>query len=262
MEPETEPRLIEAASDGDLEQLQHLMLREQSDERLVQKLLAVAAWKSQTPIIEFLLSEYSPSSIDEEPVRAAIYSGSIPLFSALLSHDPSIINMQFDKRGTPIIVACMSQKPLEFLRFLLEAGADPNQDPDATMTYPLGFVAVFYQDCEVVDLLLEYGARLDQSGALRLAAWKNNKAMVRHLLKRGADHDNNRSDLRKPSKADLALHAAAKGGHIEIMKILLDHGVSPDVKDGAGNTATQIIDETERAGKDLSEAKELLSRYQ
>ncbi|KAK7416702.1 hypothetical protein QQX98_005028 [Neonectria punicea] len=261
MNEENDARLIEAASKGDLEQLQQLMAGEQHAETTVQRLLAAAAWKSQTPIIEFLLSKYPPGSIEEEAVRAGVYSGSIPLFSALLSADPSIINMQFDRRGTPIIVACMSQTPTEFLKFLLEAGADPNQDPDAAMVPPLAFVAAFYQDCEAVDLLLKHGARLEHSGALAGAAGRNNETMVRYLLEKGADHDDDRIDRIEPSKADLALHIAANKGYVGVVKILLEHGVDPSVKDGVGNTAPQIVEETEGTGKDLSEVRKLFGRY-
>ncbi|KAK7424602.1 hypothetical protein QQZ08_008612 [Neonectria magnoliae] len=261
MNEENDACLIEAASKGDLEKLQKLMSGEQPTETTVQRLLAAAAWKSQTPIIKFLLSKYPPCSIEEEAVRAGIYSGSIPLFSALLSTDPSIINMQFDMRGTPLIVACMSQKPPEFLKFLLESGADPNQDPDAAMFPPLAFVAAFYQDCEAVDLLLKHGARLEHSGALAAAAGRNNEAMLRYLLERGADHDDDRIGRFEPPKADLALHIAAKKGYLGVVKILLAHGVDPSVKDGVGNTAVQIIEETESTGKDLFEVRELFGRY-
>lgn len=63
----------------------------------------------------------------------------------------------------------MAQKPIDFLRFLLETGADPNQDPD-TATYPLSIVAAFYTDTSSLDLLLDHGAKIQGSGALGAAA--------------------------------------------------------------------------------------------
>lgn len=253
--------LVEAASNGDVVHLEKLLATEQLTESSLQALLTTAAWKCQGSVIDFLLSKYKPNSIQEETVRAGIYSGSIPLFSSLLSADASIINMQFDRRGTPIILATMSQKPLEFLKFLLEAGADPNQDPEV-MTRPLALVAAFYQDCEVVDLLLKHGSRLDHTGALGVAASRNNEVMVRYLLKMGIDHDDDRDqDHISPSKADLAIHAAATKGHVAILRILLEHGVDPDAKDGLGNTAAQLVDEAEKKGTDLSEVRALLHEF-
>lgn len=99
-------------------------------------------------------------SLNEETIRAAVYSGSIDLFATLLSKDPTIINYQFDRRGTPLALACQSQQPVNFLEFLLKQGADPNQDPDVA-PFPLASVAAFYSDTSAAALLLEHGAKLE-----------------------------------------------------------------------------------------------------
>lgn len=259
MSPETHSRLIEAASEGDLEQVQQCIATgEPLTEETIQGVLAAAAWKSQLSVIEFVLCNHSPNSIEEEAVRAAIYSDSASLFSMLLSKDPSIINMQFDRRGTPLVVACMAQKPVDFLKFLLEAGADPNQDPGCMMMPPLAMVAAFYKNnTEVVDLLLKHGAKLEQSGALAAAATRNNEIMTQHLLTRGADHANDPY----PLKADFALHLAAKRGYVGVLKILLEHGVDANAKDGNGKTASQVAKEAENEGEDRLALQDLLSSF-
>jgi hypothetical protein len=120
--------MIQAASQGNVDKLSSLLSHsEMPQAKDIQPLLAAAAWKAQLPVVEYLLTNYHQYRINEETVRAAIYSGSIPLFSRLLAHDRTIANMQFDQRGTPLVVACMSHRPIEFLEVLLEAGADPNQ---------------------------------------------------------------------------------------------------------------------------------------
>lgn len=43
--------------------------------------------------------------------------------------------MRFDMRDTPLIVARQRQQSVEYLRFLLQAGADLNLNPD-TSTQP------------------------------------------------------------------------------------------------------------------------------
>ncbi|KAH7002454.1 ankyrin repeat-containing domain protein [Ilyonectria destructans] len=259
MNPETHNRLIEAASEGDLEQVQQCIATGESlTEETIQRVLAAAAWKNRVSVVEFMLCNHPPHSIQEEAVRAAIYADSTSLFSMLLSRDPSIINMQFDGRGTPLVVACMAQKPLDFLKFLLEAGADPNQDPGRMMITPLAMVAAFYKtNTKVVDLLLKHGAKLEQSGALAAAATRNNEIMIRHLLARGSDHANDSY----PLKTDFALHLAAKGGYVGVVKILLEHGVDANAKDGNGKTAAQVAKEAENEGEDRRAVQDLLNSF-
>lgn len=98
--------------------------------------------------------------MEEEAILAAVYSGSIPLSSAFLSRDPFIINMSFDSRSIPLVVACASRKPVGFLRFLLEKGADPNRGPEDGLPTPIALVAALYEDPTTVDLLLKYDSKL------------------------------------------------------------------------------------------------------
>ncbi|TGO27155.1 hypothetical protein BPAE_0046g00160 [Botrytis paeoniae] len=54
----------------------------------------------------------------------------------------------------------MTKQPLEFLEFLLNAGADPAQNPDCALP-PLISVAEFYGDTRVPEALLKYGANVE-----------------------------------------------------------------------------------------------------
>ncbi|KAB8293766.1 hypothetical protein EYC80_009251 [Monilinia laxa] len=175
--------LTEAASNGKIDVLKQL-LEDTTQEETIQDLLNTAAWKSQISTVVFLLSKYPSVLLLEETIRAAIYSSSIDLFSTLLSKDSTIINHQFDRRGTPIALACMSKQPVEFLEFLLKAGADPNQDPD-TAPLPLVSVAAFYHDSRAAELLLKHGAKLEDSGALEMAMRRGNEVMVHFLTDYG-----------------------------------------------------------------------------
>lgn len=94
--------------------------------------------------------------------------------------------MRFDQRSTPLVVACTARKPVEFLRFLLEKGADPNRPEDGLST-PLALVAALYENPATVDLLLEYGASLKDGDALKTAEELGNVVRVQRLLERGTD---------------------------------------------------------------------------
>jgi ankyrin repeat protein len=201
---------------------------------------------------------FASNALDEETVRAAIYTRSIPYFKSLLAKDPSIINMQFDRRGTPLIVACMSKQSIEYLRMMLEAGADPNQEPDAA-AYPLAFVAAFYDDPGAIDLLLDYGAKLEKSAALGWATLRGNEVMLRHLLLRGADP---RTDTNEIGRRETALHHAASKGYVSIAKILLDHGAQTSEVDIKGKTALAHAEEKQQNGEDRTEMIRLLKEYE
>ncbi|KAI8668795.1 hypothetical protein NCS57_00692400 [Fusarium keratoplasticum] len=262
--------LASVAASGDVERLRCFLAAEEESppsEETIQYLLASASWAEEISVVEYLLAEYPPGKLAEEPIRAAIYSGSMPLVSAFLRVDPDILLMQYDRQGSALIAACRSRQRPEFIRFLLEAGADPNQDPDCAYLPPLGWVAGWYQKSypgtEVVDMLLDYGAETANSGALRWAARGNHEDVVRRLLERGADHEKDSADHTKlRGKQSLALHEAASRGYIGVMRILLEHGVDVNCKSSNGKTALEEAEQIEEVtGTDLSAAKELLTSW-
>jgi ankyrin repeat protein len=255
MTPELNDSLTTMASAGKVDEMRILLMagQEPLPKETIQNLLETAVKHSHLDVVNFLLNEYPPVSLNEEIVRAAIYTRSIRIFKTLLTQDPSVINMQFDHRGTPLIVACLSQQTLEFLRLLLEAGADPNQDPDVA-SYPLALVATFYTDPAAIDLLLQYGARLEESGALRAAAQKGNEPMIRRLLDRGARQD---TDTPAPGMGigtlESPLYAAVKKGHAGVARILMQHGANPNANEAFGGTAMEVARSMRREGKDMEE---------
>ncbi len=187
----------------------------------------------------------------------AVYSGSEQLFAALYNKDPSIINMQFDRRGTPLSLACMNRQPADFLAFLLDLGADPNQDPD-TSPFPLASAAAFYNnDVRPASLLLQHGARLAHSGALAAAAWRGNVELVKFLLGEGANQETDQVEV---GDSGLAMHIAAQKGHVEVVRALAEAGVDLLMKDRDGKTALEVAEAAEGVdGKDRAEIKRILA---
>ncbi|KAF9874447.1 hypothetical protein CkaCkLH20_08010 [Colletotrichum karsti] len=256
-----EDSLITLASAGDVNQMRNLLTaaQESPSEETIQRLLTTAAKSSQLDVVSFLLEQYPSVPLDEEIVRAAVNTGSIPIFKALLSRDPSVINMPFDMRGSPLIVACMGQQKVEYLQFLLETGADPNQDPDAA-SFPLALVAALYSDTAAIDLLLKHGARLERSGALAAAARRGNEPMTRCLLERGARLD---ADAPAVGPGPSPLHVAVKAGHAGVARILLQQGgADPNAADASGTTAIELAEQMRQQGKDVSEMIEVLGGVQ
>lgn len=190
MDTDRAQQLVDAASTGKIDVLEQLLEKNIQKETFqsIIRTTAAAAWKSQTSTVIYILSKYPWVPLPEENIRTAIYSWTIDLFPVILSKDPTIIDYQFDWRGTSIALACMSKQLFGFLEFLLKTGADPNQDPDIAPP-PLVSVVAFYSDTKVAELLLKYGARLENSGDLETAVKKGNKAIVRDFMDHGAKTD-------------------------------------------------------------------------
>ncbi|KAH0322878.1 hypothetical protein KCU71_g3353, partial [Aureobasidium melanogenum] len=256
MTSKPEDTLPDLALAGDVAQMRTLLMtsEEQPSETTIQHLLIVAVKRSDIGVVELLLEQYPLVALNEEIVRGAANTGSIPIFEILLARDPSIINMPFDKRGSPLIVACMGRQTTEYLKFLLDAGADPNQDPDVA-TYPLALVAALYHDPDVIDLLLRHGARLEHSGSLAAAARLGNEPMIRRLLDRGARLDNDGYSLGARTSP---LHVAVESGRIGVVRILLRHGADPAVTDASGATAIDVARQMKFKGQDMSQMLRIL----
>ncbi|KAF5529968.1 ankyrin [Fusarium phyllophilum] len=249
-------QLIALASTGDTKNMKAVIssTTEKPSKEIIQEVLITAIRNCQFDTASFLLPRYRSVPLNEEIVRAGINTGSIPLMQALLTKDPSVINMQFDMRGTPLIVACMGRQHVDFLRFLLEAGADPNQEPDAA-AYPLALVAGLYKDTAAVDLLLKYGAKIEGSGALGAAARRGNEIMMRYLLEKGARPE---SDATSVGTGASPLRVAVGAGHVGIVRILMQHGANPNEADGTGTSPVELAKQLQQEGKATSEMVEAL----
>jgi uncharacterized protein len=105
---------------------------------------------------------------------------------------------------------------------------------------PLG-LAVFFGHEEVARLLLAHGADVNATSRnsqrvtpLHAAVARRDAAMVRELLKRGADPN------AEQAGGFTALHSAAFHGDREIVELLLDHGAQPTKKTLDGKTPASL----------------------
>jgi uncharacterized protein len=217
-------------------------------------------------LAEFLVSQgadpqYS-SALGESPVHLAAGLNSVSLLEILHA-----AKVKIDKAGrsrtTPLMTAC-EEGATEAVQWLLEHKAKPNRTDSDGQT-PLTLAA---GKChlEVVRLLLEAGAELHPktplgeplalaAGAVELVPLKPGQKSfilstfnadgaftyapldeqrvlqtVRLLLHGG-------TDPKRASGNTPALCAAARSGHLEVVKLLLDAGANPRAQDFVGNTA-------------------------
>lgn len=256
MDIKDEEFLVQLATTGEIDELQ-TMLTPSLSEHTIHSLLIAAAKNSQVGTLQLVLEKHPSITIKEETVRAAVNTGSQPLFAALLAHDATCVNMPFEMRGTPLTVACMGQQSIDYLRFLLEAGADPNQDPDAAVD-PLAIVAGLYSDVAAAELVVQHGGRIAHSSALAAACQRGNVTMLHYLLRRGARPETDASPL---GVGTPPLHIAVKAEHPGAARALLEHGADSEVKDGNGATPLEVAMKMHENGKDMTEMMETLAEY-
>ncbi len=93
---------------------------------------------------------------------------------------------------------------------------------------------------EIADLLLQYDAKLQGSGAIVLAAEQGKIEMVKFLLEKGADiNEIGLKDFggdRVTEEGGSALHKAVMQGWEDIVRFLLDKGADINLLDIRGRT--------------------------
>lgn len=150
---------------------------------------------------------------------------------------------KLDEEGVPVtgeaLIANIQTKDTEVVEWLLAAGVDPDsQDernvPALIWAADLGYV-------EIVDLLIEHGARIDsrESGvsALMVASMEGHQRVVKKLIDAGANVNLQNQD------GMTALMSAAFKGHEELVAILLDNGADPLLEMRNGYRAHQLASE-------------------
>ncbi|KAH7027952.1 ankyrin repeat-containing domain protein [Microdochium trichocladiopsis] len=250
-------QLKSAAATGDTAHLREYFLAHKPSipPETAQELLKAAVVGCHTSVVDFLLNEFPQLELSDETVHAAACKASIPVLSQLIARDPSLANRRLERIGTPLSSACRSRRSIEFLRYLLEQGADPNKRPES-FGFPIALAATRYDDTAAIDLFLGHGARLEHSGALGAAAGQGNDAMMRYLLSKGAAPDNDAREL----AGEHPLHSALMAGQVGAARILLDHGASINVVDRSGKSLAEVADLLESKGEDRAEFKALLSK--
>jgi ankyrin repeat protein len=155
----------------------------------------------------------------------AIKSGDVPQVTALLDQDPSLANAQ--ENGQPAIFTAKYHRQAAIADLLESRGAEIDV-----------FSAALMGRTEKLEELLKANRSLatlvsgDGWTALHLAAFFDAEPAARVLLNTGAQV-NARST--NPMN-NMPLHAAAASRNAAIVKLLLDHGASPNAQQHGGWT--------------------------
>lgn len=237
--------LIELASNGDcagLKQLlgsQPLQILKEANLTLEQ-LVSPAVNSRQVQVIDYCIS-LGANVNDFEILIAVIQAKSLDVYKVVvpagynLNHDHGMI-------GGPL---CWVGNDVALAAYLLSHGADPNSDLQTGIYQPLALAARFPGDnLEMVELFINYGAQVDRSGALLVAAQHGKLETVRCLIA----HDANVNLIRwtdtmifkRPDQAESALHRAVKGSHEAVVALLLENGADVNLEDANGKTPLDL----------------------
>jgi hypothetical protein len=192
-------------------------------------------------------------SICEDGVIFAAIEGTnaIKVFEVFFDYGMSADHI-LDHATSPLACAISSQ--YEFAKFLLLKGANPNGRYNLKDTF-LGRAAS-NPTPDMLNLLVQHGARLQGSHALREAAQYRRINNMKRLLELGVDiNEVFTRPVYDPSNPlrevvwGCALHFAIKGGPLnkpvtdsptEMVRFLLEQGAQADTLDGDGKTPLQV----------------------
>lgn len=155
------------------------------------------------------------------PLAYAARAGNIAAARILLAHGASVNGI--DSWLTPLYYAAYFSAKIELVRMLLEHGADASYRDDDKFTVVCAVVSI--RNLEILRLLLEHGAkcRTEGWGPLSSAvADEDNTEMVEMLLKYGANIDERDSETNAAP-----LLTAIRNNHINISRVLLTRGADP-----------------------------------
>lgn len=150
----------------------------------------------------------------------AIKQGDGTTVADLLRQQPELVRVLDEYDKTPLHWAA-EKDHVEIARALLDAGADIEAKTNWGDT-PLNWAATLGSS-NVADLLLGRGARgFDLNVAAALGKLDDVKTMI--------------DSTTDPSAISHAMYSAARNGHTEVVKYLLDHGATIDTKGFFGGT--------------------------
>jgi len=239
-----------AARTGDISALQSLISHwrslHPSTPPPLDDLLPLALEHPHPATITFLLQ--NGAIIDRGCVEAAFSpslspSDTISILEAFTNSGWDI-NSSRGHAGGVLTLALGSPTPI--LSFLLARGADPNLNGAGAAS--VLDLAVLHASTEDVDELISYGAKLQNTNALKTAAYFGRTDMIEHLLGKGVDVNeipDYEEMLRREREIGLgtALHEAARIGQVEAVRLLLDRGADPWLKNTLGRTALDLATE-------------------
>ena len=235
--------LIRAASKGYFKAFKKLLRPDaaislQEANFTLEKLAGIAARHGHSKIFKFCIG--IGANVSDEAVRTGVLQfSSLSIYKKVVAAG---FDLHYDHDGTtggPLIWATLANHiPLAI--YLLSHGVDANRDLQSGVYRPLAKAAEI-NSVAMLELLIAYGAQIDRSGALIVAAENGSLEAVRCLVSHGANINLIRAcdtDLyTNPREEQSALHKAVIGGHEDVVAFLVENGAELSLRDCEGKDA-------------------------
>lgn len=177
----------------------------------------------------------------------ALQNGDIGTFQVVLDNGGDV-NYDLGSSGTPLINALRHHHEAS-LEFLLAKGANPSDDRWGHILPPLGVAVRFNKDIKWTERLLQAGAKLDESGALHVAAIRGDLAKMRLFLQ----YEVNVNEVPKRTisafvqytKKGSPVHWAIAGGSTDAVQLLLEYHPDLSVLDEDGTSVRDQLREAQ-----------------
>ncbi|KAB2573616.1 Potassium channel AKT1 [Lasiodiplodia theobromae] len=222
----------------------------------VTKIAEVAVEHDRIDLLRHLLATGTPT--DYIPRKAIVRKRSTAMLQALLDAGWDINDFLGGYMGCALTLAILCRAPDDFVKWLLDRGADPNGPPGGIdhCGYALRLAVQMLREGDgeeapsgVARMLLERGANVDESRALHMAAENRGIAWVRWLVEEGGADVNAEGfdpdwagSTEREKGIGLPLHYAARSGNVEIVKYLLEKGADVTRKDTNGRTPKEVAE--------------------
>ena len=235
-------------------------------------MLLLAARAGQAAIVELLFAferEHSDSVdrlVDRDLILAAIDSNDIEVFQRIVDVVPVSVNQNLGMAGDPLNQAVWRttwglstpQQAIDLTSFLLKNGADPNGTGGGGSGCPSDRPltdACHSAPQELIELLIQHGAQVPQSGALQKAIIEERLDVLDLLLKSGADvnerlsftvNESYRLDekTKKERCSETPLHLAVRHKALKSASWLLKNGADTTIQNTKGLTALDLARES------------------
>ena len=224
-----------AAKKGCTEIVELLIQQEVGVPININSLLYLAVEGGHTGLVRLLIEKgadiHAKYRDGNTPLHIAVEKEYIEIVKILLEKGADInIEINEDYRVIKLISYYAKRGNIELVKLLTEKGADINVKDG--MGYTPLYWACEEGHLEVVKLLIqqEVGVPININPLLRLAARGGHTQLVKLLIGKGADVNARNRD------GNTSLHWAAEKGHIEVVKLLLEKGANVNVQDIHGRT--------------------------
>ena len=258
----SEPRedeILKMCSEGDGTQMKLLLEQHKispTDHVLpsIQLMLASAIRGGNREVLSCLLdsgllekasSGHQTWIFDRGVIMEACMPNRLAEFEVLWQRDPSVATTHLNHLGDTLGLAVLT-KNVPLVSFLLSHGVDPDQ---SHFYYrPVLACTAGGTSEEILNLLLDHGATINTTNALRRAVLNQRVEMLRLLVKRGADINAMQLDERGSigTFQGPVLHIAiSRKDKVMTQALLHEFGADPMAADSDGMTALQRAEETD-----------------